>query len=780
MKKIIFAAAAVIAVLASCSKIETSVPLQVPQAGPDQFTACFQDLNDGASTRIYLNQNGQMTWEYGYDYISIFSGSTHSEYLATESSYTNGYSRPNYAVFSKVEGTEQNTGLNLDRHYAVYPSNPEATLTADGILSTTIVSNTFAAVTKDKADHMLYFKNLMGYLYFTIEGSGIISGIRFYGNNGEVLRGAAKARLSSDSDPVLAMEPDGDKEIVYSDLSLDLEKSKVTFRLPLPPVTFSKGFTLEVTGVDGQVFTFASDQSRTVVRNQYYEVDPVEVNCGTFSGEDGAQAVLDEIYADLGRPSNPYGGALQPDCYGFLMDMFSNDAEGSDMVLAPSGYNWFSVSSELSRNSNYRNPNVRNLAPWMVIKKANSIIAGLAGYDSMAAGYMVGQAKALRAYAYLALANDFQFGPATAADKPCVPIFDESVKDESLLRSATVREVYNFINSDLAAAARLLNGFIRTSAAQIDLSVVYALSARSYLQLGQWRDAQQYASMAAEGFTPASIAEVSVPAFMDISEHNWIWGYDMTPEIASEGIYATTSSWLRSFSGDSYAGWGQTYAMINLLLYDQIPVTDVRKGWWVDDALESPNLENLVWDEFSGQAIGPAQIGDKTPFTPFTNVKFGCNPVGTMENAEDMPLVRVEEMILIQAECAARLGNADQAEYILSSFVRTYRNPEYDLTASGRDILDEIWLQRRIELWGEGFGRGDIVRLGKPLVRFIPDRDSNVPGVYQFNLEPGDLHLIVPIGAAFLERCPEATPNYDKLSAPESQSGGDLRDGVTD
>jgi hypothetical protein len=32
-------------------------------------------------------------------------------------------------------------------------------------------------------------------------------------------------------------------------------------------------------------------------------------------------------------------------------------------------------------------------------------------------------------------------------------------------------------------------------------------------------------------------------------------------------------------------------------------------------------------------------------------------------------------------------------------------------------LEDEIWWQRRVELWGEGFAFGDIMRLEKPIVR---------------------------------------------------------------
>lgn len=55
---------------------------------------------------------------------------------------------------------------------------------------------------------------------------------------------------------------------------------------------------------------------------------------------------------------------------------------------------------------------------------------------------------------------------------------------------------------------------------------------------------------------------------------------------------------------------------------------------------------------------------------------------------------------------------------VLENFVKTYRDPAYVCTAaSGTELQDEIWFQRRIELWGEGHSFFDMQRLKKPLLR---------------------------------------------------------------
>ena len=194
----------------------------------------------------------------------------------------------------------------------------------------------------------------------------------------------------------------------------------------------------------------------------------------------------------------------------------------------------------------------------------------------------------------------------------------------------------------------------------------------------KYAEALADAQKAAEGYTPATIAELSHPSFMDINEHNWIWGYDQTVESASPYPFATPSAWIRSFSAYSYSAACQVYACCNTLLYDKISENDVRKGWWVDENLESPLLEGLAWPGFDDVANADDGGDSKTVYSPYTNVKFGCVTVGTDLNEEDWPMMRVEEMLLIQAECLARTGKEADAKQVLTDFVKTYRNPYYN------------------------------------------------------------------------------------------------------
>lgn len=495
-----------------------------------------------------------------------------------------------------------------------------------------------------------------------------------------------------------------------------------------------------------------------------------------------ADATFNGMYTKTGAPGSVFGGS-RPDDFGFIMMAFSNDIEAADIVLANSGYNWFSACGMLtSRNADYANPYIRYAAPYNTIAAANEILASYSeDSEDESTIYKIAQARAMRAFAYLNLAPYFQFGYAAGAeDLPCIPIVTEKTTEFTDNPRATVAEVYELIISDLDYAIGNLDGYVRTDKSRIDIQTAYGLRARAYLNMQEWGKAAADAAKAAEGYSPATMDEAARPSFIDISEHSWIWGYDMTPDIAMFNPYATSSAWIRSFSGDGYSAGTQVYACINKILYDKIPETDIRKGWWVDENLESPLLATVTWNGVSGNAVAPLEIDNvKMPFLPYTNVKFGMYNVGGTNNDEDWPYIRVEEMILIQAEGLVKSGAAEEGRRILEDFVRTYRDPGYSADAGGRSLEDEIWFQRRIELWGEGFSNNDTRRLNKPLVRFHGGQASNVPEAFRFNMTSDDGWWLMRFTSSEMNTNLAITDNTGGTQPVQEQNPG-LLDGVTD
>ena len=260
-------------------------------------------------------------------------------------------------------------------------------------------------------------------------------------------------------------------------------------------------------------------------------MDEINLESGTILSEqlqetyvvapERAEAEFAGMFTRLGKPLTVFGTTSdRPDDFGFIAMAYSNDIEGADMVVVNNDYNWFSTCGEYSsRNADYANPYIRYKAPYNTIGDANSIISTFSGIEGPDALNKVAQARALRAYAYLSIAPAFQFRYETSADKPCVPLVTEETVDFTNNPRATVEKIYGQILSDLTFAIENLAGYDRGgNKMYIDQQVAYGLRARAYLNMGKWAEAAADAEKAAEGYTPASIADVSKPSFYNIAD----------------------------------------------------------------------------------------------------------------------------------------------------------------------------------------------------------------------------------------------------------------------
>lgn len=427
-----------------------------------------------------------------------------------------------------------------------------------------------------------------------------------------------------------------------------------------------------------------------------------------------------------------YGSARHYD-FGYASTMMMMDASGQDEPSQVSGYNWYNKPLRfVDRTANSETTYFIWNQCYKNIKAANDVLKSvdLENLSDVAKSY-VGQAYAMRAFEFFTLIQLYQFSYKGHEDAAGVPIVTEKTAEaEANNPRAAVKDVYKQIMDDLNTAIDYLTDS-RSAKSEINRQVAYGLRARVNLVMQNWSDAAADAQKAAEGYTPLSKDAAAAPGFNDVSASNWIWGniVDESNDIVQSGIL-NFPSMMCSFTGNGYS---PTYAcrMINSKLWKEIPSTDVRKGWWIDENLNSPivNPKYVVHQEDEDEDGNVVkylavynQTGDEVAdiTEPYTNVKFGAykNQYGNELNACDIPLMRVEEMILIQAEATAMGGNVEEGKRILENFVRTYRDPSYTCNATTAEgVQDAVWFQRRVELWGEGFSFTDLLRLKKPLDR---------------------------------------------------------------
>ena len=418
--------------------------------------------------------------------------------------------------------------------------------------------------------------------------------------------------------------------------------------------------------------------------------------------------------------------------FGYPAMMMWGDSRGTDMVSDAIGYNWFSSSLQFT---DIQPTGIGTNLFWRGLYKqiyAANNIAGMISVDTEDNDLMfyLAQALAVRAFDYFTLAQFYQHTYVGNEDKPCVPVLTDENADAAGSTGCaryTVADTYAQIMSDISTAIELLSKTktVRPDKRYVSLEVAYGIRARINLVMNKWAEAASDAENALKGAaTPYTAEQVSKPGFSDIDDASWMWGCLVaeTDRCVTSGICNFPSPMGSLNYG--YASVG-AWRRISKSLYNAIPETDVRKGWWLDEKQESVNL--------SAEQVAYVV---ETNIPAYTQMKFGCynDVIYQSVNANDIPLMRVEEMYLILAEAQAMAGDATAGAATLENFVKTYRDPAYmceGLTSTG--VQNAVWQQRRIELWGEGFSYTDIMRLKKNIDRrgagFAPELVFNVSAV---------------------------------------------------
>lgn len=460
---------------------------------------------------------------------------------------------------------------------------------------------------------------------------------------------------------------------------------------------------------------------------------------------DMAEAGVNALPAGLrlyGYNSSLYGKSLHND-FGFPSMALGLDSRGTDLIGPNTGYNWYSAQASFA---DWGGTYFANLIYWntcySLIKSANTVASTITpDTDNPELQYFLGQSLCYRALCYYYLANMYQLTYAHNPDAPCVPILTpENMVDAAVNGNprATVAQVWQQVVDDCTLAIDLLEkaaqaGNVRPDKRFVDASVVYGLRARAYLTTEQWAlaeaDAQKAIQLAsAQGIRPYTIAESSVPGFYKLTNPNYMWGIEQLSSMSYTQGVANFASMLCCWMPNGYGA--VCPRTISKKLYAAIPATDSRKNWWLNENGDIPATLPSAYAAYLNNELGDAGK------PPYTNVKFAAadNDPGKPNGAVDFPMMRIEEMYLILAE-AQGMQSPSTGAATLQSFVKTYRNPNYSCTLTDKNALrNEVWLQRRIEFWGEGLSYFDIMRLQKGIDR----RGCGFDVAWVFVIDPED------------------------------------------
>ena len=445
----------------------------------------------------------------------------------------------------------------------------------------------------------------------------------------------------------------------------------------------------------------------TGCKKDYLQTAPTDQvdNSQVFTTTANAGIALNGIYRYMFERTTTTSSNAQgkPGVGGILLGI---DFMGEDLHQANA--TWFTSTGE----GNWVAPRTDNSAGtlyyyrtfYRMIGNANYIIDNIAsasGSDAEKARIKA-EALTLRAYAYSYLVQ-FYGKRYDATTKPNaqlgVPLLLSS-KDTKMPR-ATVEDVYKAITTDLEAAIAL-NSTTKFSKSHADVWVSEGLRARVALTMQDYPNAIKYAKMVIDGGQyPLMDAVAYQTGFNNapgLSEEMWA----MMPTLDQGDTFGSFFAQIAYNANTSYERG--TPKRINSALYDMISATDVRKKMWEP---------------------APTTVNFPLPLSTFVRTPYMSRKYATKDNSGpslgDVPLMRSSEMYLILAEAYAKSTPAQTALAQSTLYVlELKRDPNTVLsTLTGSALIDRIYFNRRVELWGEGFRYLDLKRLNLPLDRTV-------------------------------------------------------------
>jgi len=357
---------------------------------------------------------------------------------------------------------------------------------------------------------------------------------------------------------------------------------------------------------------------------------------------------------------------------------------------------------------------------YQVITRANKVIANVgsvSGLSDAEKNQFVGEAKFLRALAYLQLVNmyaqPFQVSTGTNLGVPLV--IDDFTGTLSFPARATVNQVHDQIKKDLTEAAAALPASYATGVdtrGRATKGAANALLSRLYLYREEWANTITAARAAITGpYTRAT-------------------DYSFYDKNTAEDVFTIQNSATdngRTGSG----GWASFYT----------PAPLGGRG-------DAPFSANLM-AAYSAEPLDKRYLLKRTgTAADALSRTFTSKFPDAVNNADNSPVIRITEVYLNLAEALAQANALPNAEAIdILNWFRNRAGLGIIVPVTKAALIDAILLERRKELAFEGFRRMDMLRYKQNL------RANNPLAAY------GGQKTILPIPQRELDNNKSLQPN---------------------
>ncbi len=452
--------------------------------------------------------------------------------------------------------------------------------------------------------------------------------------------------------------------------------------------------------------------------------------CSDFLNPDMKEYATSQQIEDLGN-SNPdaiikitdalvqgmyaYTGVYQGrhDAFGIMAINLAGDLSTEDMVMFQHHHMGFDYEVD-NRTAVYARPANTWTYCYTLISKANEVISKIDPKTTNAGlKANLGQALAMRAQGLHTVIQRFQQTYKGNETQPGVPVYLTDKDDaESVYGRGTVQSVYDRIFKDYLKAIEFLEGYTRPNKTMVDTKVVSGLLARAYMTVQDWANAEKYAKIARAGYPIMTADQAGKDGYNNIINAEWIWGFDTNSE--NTNMFASFQSHMSTFDA-GYGGAVGAYKVIDKKLSEQMSPQDVRRNLYLFDG-------------------GP---GGKYPYG--TNNKFKSTAAWLSDN----PYMRASEMLLIESEALAQQGKAAESATILKELM-SKRDANWNKSSV---TVEDVFLQKRIEMWGEGVIFYDYLRLKKGINRNYPGSNHRLT----IELPAGDWRFIYQIPQAEID-----------------------------
>lgn len=308
MKKFFYCAIAALMAVGCAQHDESDQILRPAVNAPETLYA----EAEAPESRTYVEDERSLRWTSG-DEISYFPAVAFNMQYRYE-----GESGSNNASFTKVT-SDPVTGTALSCNYAVYPYAAGTAVSDEGIISLTLPAeqaygensfgegaNTMVCATKNADDAVLRFKNVGGYLKIKLYGEDVtVQSVTLQGKNNEKIAGAATVTAAYGADPEVTMADTATTTVTINcnegvTLSTDAE-NPTAFWFVLPEVTFSNGFTITVTDINGGTFEKSTSNPFTIDRNMIQPMKALNAVIEDGFPYDWYTDAIDDIY-EIGSP----------------------------------------------------------------------------------------------------------------------------------------------------------------------------------------------------------------------------------------------------------------------------------------------------------------------------------------------------------------------------------------------------------------------------------------------------------------------------------------------